>query len=103
MREPRPCPPISPPRWSRSSTRAAPGDDAIALLLDTGGNDTYRVPVGATTSLNHFAAVAVDLGGNDTYGYDEHRVSRDGTRLPSDEWGRAGGCTQAQMAASMNG
>jgi len=60
-----------------------------AFLLDTGGDDTYRVPVGAGTLKLAFSA-AVDLGGKDFYGYVEKKVAADdqGTRLPSDGSGR---------------
>lgn len=48
------------------------GDDVheerdVLLLVDLGGHDTYREPVGATSSLNLPVAIAVDLAGNDRY------------------------------------
>ena len=80
--------------------------DAIALLVDTGGKDTYRKPVGAVggaqvvgeapgTRIN--VAVAIDLGGEDLYAYAEEPDPLDNVkdkaagpimRLPSDLDGR---------------
>ena len=77
-------------RGPRDDTWPSSEDDAPALLLDTGGDDTYEGPLAAGTSTRR-VSVAVDLGGRDTYGYravptaaDEH-----GARLPSDGEGRA--------------
>lgn len=70
-----------------------PGDDvfemegeAPALLIDTGGDDTYRGAVAAAT-FERPISVLVDLGGRDAYGYAE---TNDGERerLPSDAAGR---------------
>ncbi|MCA9665509.1 MAG: hypothetical protein KC503_07970 [Myxococcales bacterium] len=75
-----------------------PGDDtyepkthgtAIALLVETGGKDTYRIPAGATSGAENPVSVHVDLGGDDRYGYDEVPHANDGARLPSDADGRA--------------
>ena len=70
-----------------------PGDAAerSAFLLDTGGNDVYRVPVAAATQ-DRPVSVSVDLGGDDTYAYVEKAATGDdlGHRLPSDGAGRAG-------------
>ena len=63
----------------------------IALLMDTGGNDTYRIPAGATSSVDNPVSVLIDLAGSDTYGYVEAPSPLDGARLPSDEGGRAAG------------
>jgi hypothetical protein len=63
-------------------------DESYALIVDTGGNDVYRVSAGATTTLDSRVAVAIDLGGNDEYAYVENPDPLDGTRLPSDGWGR---------------
>jgi hypothetical protein len=64
----------------------------ILLLLDTGGDDIYRVPVGANrplqSGLNAPAALAIDLGGSDDYGYDVVADPNDVGRLPSDSAGR---------------
>ena len=39
----------------------------VLLLVELGGNDTYREPVGATSSLSLPVAIAVDLSGDDVY------------------------------------
>ena len=79
------------------------GGDAIAVLIDTGGNDVYRAPVGAVGGSQAVAmipirvAVAVDLAGQDRYGYPESpgpldsardKASAAVQRLPSDDDGR---------------
>ncbi len=66
----------------------------ILLVLKTGGDDTYRIPVGAnqytlnrTTDVITYApaSLAIDLGGKDTYAYDAvHDIADTGNRLPSD-------------------
>lgn len=62
----------------------------IALVLDTGGNDTYRISAGGNTRTAP-VSVAIDLGGNDIYGYVVVSDPDDtGNRLPSDGTGRAG-------------
>jgi len=63
--------------------------DGAALLLDTGGDDTYRVAVGAGT-VARAVSVSIDLGGSDLYGYVEMPIPADnaGHRLPSDSAGR---------------
>lgn len=58
----------------------------VLLLVDTGGDDTYRVPVGGTNGQP--AAVAVDLGGDDQYLYVEVPIANDKGLLPSDADGR---------------
>jgi len=58
----------------------------ILLLVDTGGSDTYRIPVGATTKQP--ASVSIDLGGDDQYLYVEVPVASDTGLLPSDGAGR---------------
>ncbi len=65
----------------------APGP--IALLVDTGGDDHYLVPVAATAGPEHGVALAIDLDGADRYGYVEVPDADDGARLPSDDYGRA--------------
>jgi hypothetical protein len=62
---------------------------SLALLLDTGGDDIYRVPAGATSGADNPVSVLVDLGGKDQYGYVEVPSSADGARLVSDADGRA--------------
>ncbi len=91
-----------------------PGDDVydpaarseldvdLLLLVDTGGNDVYRLPVGATRSLNNPVSLGFDLGGNDRYGYVESPHTRDpesDSRLVSDAAGRAAnGQTRSETA-----
>jgi len=74
----------------------------IALFVDTGGDDVYRIAAGATTSVNVPVSVFVDLGGNDTYGYAEVAAAGDEGRLPSDADGRfaAGDPAQGQTPIS---
>lgn len=43
----------------------------LLLVIDTGGNDTYRIAAGANTSYKNPASVLIDLGGDDIYGYPE--------------------------------
>lgn len=64
-------------------------DQPIALLVDTGGDDLYDVPVGTTADEDHGVALAIDLGGADQYGYVPDPVPADAGRLPSDGAGRA--------------
>lgn len=58
----------------------------VLLLVDTGGDDTYRVPVGGTNG--QAAAVAIDLGGDDQYLYVAVPIASDKGLLPSDAAGR---------------
>lgn len=53
--------------YDPSSNSDYQGD--VAVLIDAGGNDTYRMPVGANQSASNGVAVHVDLGGQDTYTY----------------------------------
>jgi len=87
-------------RGSKSDEYAPGGKaDVAALLLDLGGDDTYRVPVGAA-SWTRAIAVNVDLGGKDLYAYVEKPIAADtgGHRLPSDGSGRGGGVTASRTA-----
>ncbi len=58
------------------------------LLVDTGGNDTYRVPVAANASFKHSVSVHLDLAGDDAYGFPVEEESEDENLLPTDEAGR---------------
>ncbi len=67
-------------------------DAPILLLLDTGGDDVYRIPAGATTDADAPVALHVDLGGDDTYAYVEDPSPYDAEGLlPSDDDGRYAG------------
>lgn len=61
---------------------------AIALLLDTGGDDTYLVSVGANVSLSNPVSLLIDLSGDDKYGYEEKGEPIHPLLLPEDEDGR---------------
>ena len=72
------------------------GDDALPedllLVLDLGGDDTYRIPAGANGSADNPASLLIDLGGDDHYGYVEVGDPDDEEGLlPSDDHGRYGG------------
>ncbi len=62
---------------------------AVLLFVDTGGNDSYRGPVGANRvgTLNP-VSLAIDLAGEDTYGYTEVTPAPDPAMLPADAAGR---------------
>ncbi|MFB6350417.1 MAG: hypothetical protein ABEK29_01300, partial [Bradymonadaceae bacterium] len=53
----------------------------IAVIIDAGGSDTYRVPAGANTSPDNGVSLAVDLGGDDTYAYDKAGDPKDTSNL----------------------
>lgn len=78
----------------------------IALLLDIGGDDTYKIPLGANQSLSNGVSLAVDLGGNDTYTYEVEAHALDNfALLPSDEGGRKtpqGAVNQFDQAVSLS-
>ena len=61
---------------------------AIALILDTGGDDRYLVAAGANDGPEHPVGLCVDLGGHDTYGYSARADPHDPGLLPSDSDGR---------------
>ncbi|MEE3110305.1 MAG: hypothetical protein VX323_09700, partial [Pseudomonadota bacterium] len=63
--------------------------EPILLLIDLGGDDTYRIPAGATSGPDHGLSLHLDLGGNDSYHYEEFGSPYDlEGLLPSDEAGR---------------
>ena len=64
------------------------GTSEIALLIDTGGNDTYRIPAGANATLDNPVSILIDLSGKDDYGYVEAAPALDPLLLPEDEDGR---------------
>ena len=59
----------------------------LLLVLDTGGDDTYRIGAGGATP-DQPVSVLIDLGGRDSYGYRVVPDPHDGNRLPSDSAGR---------------
>ena len=66
----------------------------VLLLVDLGGDDTYRNSAGATSGPDRGVSVVIDVRGADTYGYAEVPVPADigpdgHARLPSDGGGRA--------------
>lgn len=65
---------------------------AILLFVDTGGDDTYYGPLGATrlNTVNP-VSVAIDLGGKDTYTYRSSTPASNPALLPADAAGRYGG------------
>ncbi len=66
--------------------------EPLLLVLDAGGDDTYRIPAGATSSELNGVALLVDLGGDDHYGYTEVPDADDTEGLlVSDEGGRYSG------------
>jgi hypothetical protein len=78
-----------PDRYDPATRPGLAGD--VLLLVDTGGDDVYRIAAGATGSLANPVSVVLDLAGHDTYGYVEVPDPRDGdaaARLPSDADGR---------------
>ncbi len=66
-------------------------DADLLLLVDTGGNDVYKIPVGANRSIHNPVSLAFDLAGDDVYGYVEVPHPLDGgssSRPASDVDGR---------------
>ena len=64
-------------------------DAGIALLVDTGGHDTYRIPIGANHTVHNLVSVAIDLNGDDVYGYVGDEDAESATPLlPDDGSGR---------------
>ena len=60
----------------------------VLLLVDTGGDDVYLLPVGAANDPRRPIGVAIDLAGDDQWGYVPRGDRDDGARLASDEEGR---------------
>ncbi|MCB9552663.1 MAG: hypothetical protein H6705_12455 [Myxococcales bacterium] len=73
-------------------------DRPILLLVDTGGDDTWRAPLGATLDAAHPASLAIDLAGDDRYGYPGDDAPPELADLPpADAAGRYDG-THPQVA-----
>jgi len=67
-------------------------DRDLLLVIDVGGDDVYRIPAGATSSVHNPVSVHVDLGGDDSYGYVEVGSYYDTEGLlVADEGGRYSG------------
>lgn len=67
---------------------------AVLLFVDTGGDDTYYGPIGATrVGTVNPVSVAIDLAGKDTYTYRSATPSSNPALLPADAGGRYGGDT----------
>ena len=93
---------------------AGPGDDthsypgprslgaSVALLLDTGGSDIYRMPAGANTPGESLASVHIDLGGDDKYEAGEFGQGA-GQRGVGLLWDLGGGADTYQTAGSGQG
>lgn len=64
------------------------GTKEIALLVDTGGDDTYRIPAGANASLANAVSVHLDFGGDDYYAYHETDTPENPWLIPDDGSGR---------------
>jgi hypothetical protein len=72
------------------------------LVIDTGGDDIYRIPAGATMSSTHRVSVHIDLGGDDQYGYVEQAPGGAGL-APSDADGRYSGTGRGPFSLSRAG
>jgi hypothetical protein len=53
----------------------------VLLLVDLGGDDVYREPVGATSSLSLPVSIAVDLGGDDRYEAADEMTATEGSGI----------------------
>jgi hypothetical protein len=77
----------------------------VAVLVDAGGDDTYRIPAGANQSVSNGVAVTLDLGGDDRYAYETASDPRDTQHLlDSDADGRKPpkGVNQGNGAVSLS-
>lgn len=73
--------------YDPASNSALAGE--VAVLIDAGGNDTYKIPVAANQSVQNGVSLAVDMGGSDTYTYTEVADPEDTADiLASDDDGR---------------
>jgi hypothetical protein len=72
------------------------------LVIDTGGDDVYRIPAGATLSADHRVSVHIDLRGNDRYGYSTRGASVAGL-ADQDAEGRYAGAGRGPFSLSRVG
>ncbi len=64
----------------------------IAVLIDAGGDDVYRLPAGANNSATNGVSLLLDVAGSDLYSYVEVPDPNDNASiLPSDAAGRTAG------------
>lgn len=64
-------------------------DQPLALILDIGGKNEYRIPVAANQTVANGVSILVDLEGDNTYSYPQSGDELDGEHLlVSDEAGR---------------
>ncbi|MBW2263110.1 MAG: hypothetical protein JRG91_14150 [Deltaproteobacteria bacterium] len=63
-------------------------DEDILLVIDAGGNDTYRIHAGGNRSIDNPVSIAIDLDGTDLWAYVEVPDPGDTGRLVSDDGGR---------------
>ena len=73
--------------WNTGDDRTLRGRDLL-LTVDLGGDDEYRVPVGANNAWDHGVSVHVDLGGDDHYGFEVEALSDDPMLVDEDRPGR---------------
>ncbi|MGM0555091.1 MAG: hypothetical protein ACQEVA_01820 [Myxococcota bacterium] len=67
-------------------------DGDIAVLIDAGGDDVYKLPAGANNSGANGVSLLLDVSGSDEYSYVEVADANDNSSiLPSDADGRAAG------------
>ncbi len=74
--------------WTPAGRIVLAGDGAdvheerdVLLLVDLGGNDVYREPVGATSSLSLPVSIAVDLAGDDRYEAADEMTATEGSGI----------------------
>ena len=73
--------------WSKSAERLFRGRDLL-LTVDLGGDDDYRIPVGANNDWDHPVSVHIDLAGDDAYGFVVERPSDHPMLVDEDSAGR---------------
>ena len=74
----------------------------VAVLIDLGGNDTYRFAAGANDGPTQAVSLVIDLDGADTYDYVAVAHPDDPAGLPSDGAGRAAAVRGYDGAVSLS-